>query len=355
MGRLFALCGPSGVGKTTFLNALADSKPTALRLLPRATSRTKRPTDEEGREYVFLTRSGFLQKIFASDFVHVEHYGGDLFGIEARPIQDSIASGDDAIIMAGAFGATRLRDVFGRAVTIAYMYPGPRSALMSADWHTDDDPCLGELKRRLLSKVKDRIIAVDDAAIESYCRARMEFNHVELAYMNGRLRSGELVTVLENPKNHLDKALEEFARLRGLTHESHLDSGRVAQCFVLMPFKESLLPIYDDHIVPVVNRLGLTCLRADRIFSNRPIMDDVLDSVHRARLVIADLTQANPNVFYEMGICHALGKDVILMTQDADVPFDVRHIRHIRYEFTPRGMKRFEDQLDASIRTILQS
>lgn len=257
--------------------------------------------------------------------------------------------------MAGAFGATRLQHVFGRAVTILYMYPGPRSALMSADWHSEGDEHVQELRRRLLNKVRTKIVDVGDAEVRAYCDARMEFNHVELAYINGRLRSGELVTVLENPRDRVETAIGTFDRLRGFEPAIEAESGRIAQCFVLMPFAEALLPIYDDHITEVVNRLGLSCLRADRIFSNRPIMDDVLDSVHRARLVIADLTHANPNVFYELGICHALGKDVILITQDAEVPFDVRHIRHIRYEFTPRGMRSFEDSLENSIRAILAS
>jgi len=56
-------------------------------------------------------------------------------------------------------------------------------------------------------------------------------------------------------------------------------------------------------------------------------MDDIREAVVTARVIIADLTDHNPNVFYELGICHALGKDVILITQDSEVPSDVRHIQ----------------------------
>jgi hypothetical protein len=82
-------------------------------------------------------------------------------------------------------------------------------------------------------------------------------------------------------------------------------------------------------------------------------MTDILDAVRTARIVIADLTHANPNVFYETGICHALGKDVILITQDSEVPFDLRHIRHIRYSYTPRGMAAFELALKETIKAVL--
>jgi len=81
-------------------------------------------------------------------------------------------------------------------------------------------------------------------------------------------------------------------------------------------------------------------------------MDDVREAVITARYVIADLTDNNPNVFYELGVCHAIGKNVVLVTQNPDVPFDVRHIRHIRYDFTPRGMQGFEAALLETLRGL---
>jgi len=84
-------------------------------------------------------------------------------------------------------------------------------------------------------------------------------------------------------------------------------------------------------------------------------MDDIVEAVRNSRIVVADLTCRDPNVFYETGICHALGKDVILITQDEDVPFDLKHIRHIFYEYTPRGMKRFEKTLKETIKSILMT
>lgn len=355
MGRLYALCGPSGVGKTTFLNELAALAPRGLRFLTRTTCRPLRPEETEGREYVFLSRNGFLQKIFASDFLHVENYSGDLFGIEARPIEEALASEDDAIIMAGAYGATRLRDIYGHATTILYMYTGARSALMSVDLASSEDPCLMELGRRLAQKLEARVLTPGSARPEVFFQARMGHNHVELAYINGRIRSGEVVDVLVNPRDAMPSTLTTFERVRQGAAPQVAAEPRAPQCFVLMPFREQLAPVFEDHIQTVVRRVGLSLIRADRIFSNRPIMDDVLDSVHRARIVIADLTDNNPNVFYETGICHALGKEVILITQDSEVPFDVRHIRHIKYQFTPRGMRDFETRLESTIRAVLAS
>ena len=79
-------------------------------------------------------------------------------------------------------------------------------------------------------------------------------------------------------------------------------------CFVLMPFLDELKPVYEDHIKPTLVSLGFSCERADSIFDNKPVMESIWENILKARIVIADLTGKNPNVFYEIGICHTLGK-----------------------------------------------
>jgi hypothetical protein len=73
-------------------------------------------------------------------------------------------------------------------------------------------------------------------------------------------------------------------------------------------------------------------------------------AIKDAKLVIADCTDRNPNVFYEIGLAHVLGKQVVLVTQKTeDIPFDLRHLRYITYEYTPRGMRNFEKTLKATL------
>ena len=121
-----------------------------------------------------------------------------------------------------------------------------------------------------------------------------------------------------------------------------------------MPFFEPLRPVYEDHIKKISRELKLSVARADDFFSAHSVMADVWSGIFFARAVIADCTGRNPNVFYEIGLAHVLGKPVILITQNADdVPFDVRHIRFIHYTFTPRGMVDFERALGETIRNIL--
>lgn len=125
--------------------------------------------------------------------------------------------------------------------------------------------------------------------------------------------------------------------------------------FVVMPFVASLLPVYEDHVRPVAARLALSIQRADDFFSVREIMTDVWEGIYGAKLVIADCTGRNPNVFYEIGIAHTLGKPVILIAQSADdVPSDLRSIRYINYQYTPPGMKSFENTLTKTLTKTLR-
>jgi hypothetical protein len=124
--------------------------------------------------------------------------------------------------------------------------------------------------------------------------------------------------------------------------------------FVLMPFDVGIRPIYLHHIQKVAGSLNLVAMRADDFFDANHVMSDVWRGIYSSRVVIADCTGRNPNVFYEIGVAHTLGRPVILITQNAeDVPFDLRHIRFIHYQYTPPGMAEFESRLAATLETEL--
>ena len=125
-------------------------------------------------------------------------------------------------------------------------------------------------------------------------------------------------------------------------------------CFVLMPLHDPFTSIFEQHIKPVAAKCGLNAVKADDIYSNKPVMEDVWAYLNEARLVIADLTDSNPNVFYELGIAHTLGKEVIMVAQHiVKVPFDVGHVRYINYVF-PSKVAEFEKQLQATITQVLK-
>jgi hypothetical protein len=123
---------------------------------------------------------------------------------------------------------------------------------------------------------------------------------------------------------------------------------------VFMPFSAELEPVYQDHLKSVAQRVGRSIARADDFFTNDQIINEIWTALVSAKLIIADCTQRNPNVFYEIGLAHAVGKPTILITQNSDdIPFDLRHRRYLKYELTPRGMKSFEESLEKTINTIL--
>jgi hypothetical protein len=130
-------------------------------------------------------------------------------------------------------------------------------------------------------------------------------------------------------------------------------------CFVLMPFSDiaDVQRVYTDHVKAVLEqRCGLRCERADDIYDISGVMQSVWEGINRARVVIADLTGRNPNVFYELGIAHTLGKPVIMLTQSMDsVPFDLRHLRCIVYDYKPKTIERLEKALERTVRTVLSA
>ncbi len=126
-------------------------------------------------------------------------------------------------------------------------------------------------------------------------------------------------------------------------------------CFVLMPFSENFDSIYQDIISSAVKETGLDCMRADDIFNTRPIMEDVWKHIQKSRILIADLTTKNPNVFYEVGIAHALEKEVLLITQKLeDVPFDLRHYRCLIYQDSVAGGKTLKEGIIKTIKNVLK-
>lgn len=111
-------------------------------------------------------------------------------------------------------------------------------------------------------------------------------------------------------------------------------------CFVLMPLREPFFRLYDDHVKPTLMGLDLRVMKADDLFTPTAIMEDIWEYINRSRLIIADVTGRNPNVFYELGIAHTVGKDVIILTQNEDdVPFDLRHLRYFVYSDNDKGWR----------------
>jgi hypothetical protein len=109
--------------------------------------------------------------------------------------------------------------------------------------------------------------------------------------------------------------------------------GAPRDCFVLMPYGKNWSRRVQDSIAKSARAARYTCSIARDIASTGGIMQQVWEAVRKADAVVADLTDNNSNVLYETGVAHALGKEVVLITQDVNIlPFDLRALRCIQYQ-----------------------
>lgn len=125
--------------------------------------------------------------------------------------------------------------------------------------------------------------------------------------------------------------------------------------FVVMPFAEKYKAMYEHVIKKVVENEGLLCIRADDIFETGRIIDDIKCSIRQAHFIIADLSGRSPNVFYEVGMAHGMGKSVLLLTQDLeDVPPKLRDVRYFSYQDSLAGGNILAGLLHKALQAIEQ-
>ncbi|MCG7536010.1 hypothetical protein [Pseudoalteromonas sp. OOF1S-7] len=124
---------------------------------------------------------------------------------------------------------------------------------------------------------------------------------------------------------------------------------------VMMPFNAAFSGTY-DAIKQVTDYMNLECLRADDIWDNSTFIQDIFDLIFCAKVVVVDFTNRNPNVMYETGIAHTLGKTVIPITQSLDdIPSDLGHHRALKYLPNEQGFKDLSRELYKRLQVIYQT
>lgn len=122
---------------------------------------------------------------------------------------------------------------------------------------------------------------------------------------------------------------------------------------VMMPFDAGFNGVF-SALQGAVSATNMRCLRADDIWDDDVIIQDVVKLISTARVVICDLTAKNANVFYEAGIAHTLGQDVILIAQhESDIPFDLRHIRYIKYLPNGEGLSELAEKVSRRLESLV--
>ncbi|MGV3628160.1 MAG: hypothetical protein ACO1PN_10790 [Betaproteobacteria bacterium] len=121
---------------------------------------------------------------------------------------------------------------------------------------------------------------------------------------------------------------------------------------VMMPFGAEFLPVY-AALQEAANSIGFQCQRADDIWVHHHVIQDIVDLIAKAKVVVCDCSGKNPNVFYEIGIAHSLGKEVILIARsDDDIPFDLSHIRYLTYLPNKEGLEELSEGVRDRLKTL---
>jgi hypothetical protein len=119
---------------------------------------------------------------------------------------------------------------------------------------------------------------------------------------------------------------------------------------VMLPFKQQKA---FDAVKQACGNLSLDCAKADDIWENATFIQDIFELIFTSRVVVADFTGKNPNVFYEVGIAHTLGKTVVPITQSiSDVPSDLGHHRALLYYPNEQGYKDLTIEIEKRLKLL---
>lgn len=128
-------------------------------------------------------------------------------------------------------------------------------------------------------------------------------------------------------------------------------------CFTIMPFGGYFDSYYAQVYKQAIECCDLEPRRADDLFRSSSIVSDIWDLTKKAKVILADLTEKNPNVFYELGLAHAITKPAILIAQSMDdVPFDLRGLRIIIYNKNEHNWgEHLKGKIENAIKETLRS
>lgn len=134
------------------------------------------------------------------------------------------------------------------------------------------------------------------------------------------------------------------------------------KCFVAMKYDDVRNFLYEEVIAPALEnhrKFNFKVVRADKLLTARKITEEIDQELRSADLVIADISNDNPNVFYELGFAHACGRHAILLkeripTKRLEIPFDIKHFRVHGYRFSPDGFNELKRKLPEIITNATQ-
>ena len=130
---------------------------------------------------------------------------------------------------------------------------------------------------------------------------------------------------------------------------SHVEIAS-SSVFVIMPFSSDLDDLFYYGILGAIRQTNANCIRADQLHFTGDILREIYGNIEKARLIIAEVTQPNANVYYELGYANAMQKPVVLLAKDGSKPpFDIAGLNHIFY----KNIADLEQKLVARLKALL--
>lgn len=213
---------------------------------------------------------------------------------------------------------------------------------------------LADISTRTTKSVGDYRYRVSSFAREMLSLGRMSGEQIFIAHardlysINERTprlhvisRLQELHSVLEVYEAALSDREEGPFALEKTNEKSPKDAVSDANAvFVIMPFRQEFNDVWTGGIKRACEELGLNPIRVDMINRSTNITDDIVGSINSCHIAIADVTDNNPNVMFELGYAIAKSKPNIIISQSSDyLPFDIRHLRTIVYANSWSGIE----------------
>lgn len=185
----------------------------------------------------------------------------------------------------------------------------------------------------------------------------MNGNHkYELFVMELQKASKKLADTILKKERSLMKYNPIF-KARDLTVDENM-------VFCVLPFNDTRLEIFDEVLKPKLEEeFGLTVVRSGNIFEpNQNLTETIWTYINQSKFVLADISDKNANVFYELGICHTIGKPVISLCDEESLqqdyegrlPFDVGAINTIFYKNKGNGMEKLFGDIKLNIQSIIE-
>jgi hypothetical protein len=246
------------------------------------------------------------------------------------------------------FGYRSVRDFSRRALAEATEISPPvreiTLTLHGVGFGLDEDAAFA-------SEVAGLIDAIDAGAfpahlgsvsiVERSQRSAERMRHV----LTSLLRSGG---ASDEPVERGAPSLESTPRL---VDSAAFDSPQHQRACVVMPFSESFEDVYYFGISPPIRAAGLLCERIDEVSFTGDVVDHMRQMIGSSNIVVADLSDANPNVYLEVGYAWGVGKPCILLcNRKTDLKFDVQGQRCLKYG----TIKELEKTLTAELKALVK-